>query len=117
MTSLLILALLAADPVDAGIDLGANDVPVLLHLDGSRQTLTGVEPLPLGTVCLDHPKAASVRDDLAAKNARVASLEASLGTNWPVVVIVAAAGVVAAGAAAAAGYCAGDATHCGTKKP
>ena len=73
----------------------------------SRQALTGVEPLPLGTVCLDHEKAASVRDDLADKNARVASLEAHLATNWPVVVVVAVVGVVLAGTAAGVGYYAG----------
>ena len=106
MTHLLLLALLAADPVDPG----ATDVPVLLHLDGSRQTITGVEPLPLGTVCLDHPKAASVRDDLASKNARVASLEASLRTNWPVAVILAVAGVVVGGAVAVGVTCASG--HC-----
>lgn len=107
MSPLLILALLAADPVDAGRP-GEFDPPVLIDLTGSKRTITGVEPLPLGVSCLTYDKAASVRDDIASKNARVASLEASLGTSWPVVVIVAAAGVVAAGIAAGAGFYAGQ---------
>ena len=116
MTHALLMLLVLADPVDAGRP-GEFDPPVLIDLTGSKRTITGVEPLPLGVSCLTYDKSASVRDDLASKQARIESLEGSLATNWPVVVIVAAAGVVAAGMAAAAGYCAGDATHCGTKKP
>ena len=103
MTRLLLLALLSADPAP-----GVTDSPVLIQLDGSRRTITGVEPLDLGTVCLSHDKAASIRDDLADKNARVASLEASLSTNWPLVAIVAGVGVLLVGGAAAAGFVAGQ---------
>lgn len=118
---LLIAALLTADPTpDAGRP-GEFDSPVLIDLPGRIDDLSdgaaaieGCFPvktcLPAGTTCLTYDKAASIRDDLAAKNARVASLETSLSTNWPLVVIVAGLGVLAAGAAAAGGYIAGQAS-------
>lgn len=128
MTRLILLALLAVDPpiparvLDGGA--GELDAPVLILLDGRKLDLsdgklaadpddarqgcyTVAQCVPQGVSCLAYDKAASVRDDLADKNARVASLEKSLGTNWPVVAIVAAVGLVVAGVAAGAGYAAG----------
>lgn len=118
----LLIALLAATP-DAG-QPGEFDAPVLIDINGtSTQISDGVlapdpddasrgcfgvkQCLPQGATCLTYAKAASIRDDLASKNARVASLETSLSTNWPLVLIIAGAGIVAAGAAAVGGYVAG----------
>ncbi len=106
MIAALLIALLAVEPVDAGRP-GENDAPVLIDLQGSIVTLDG-GALPPGTACLTYDKAKSIRDDLADKNARVASMDASLSTNWPVVWIVAGVGVLAAGAAAVGGYVAGQ---------
>lgn len=94
---LLLAALLAADPVAP---------PQLIDIDGSI-TLTDGGNLAPGTVCLTPLKAASVRDDLVDKNARLVVLEAgSMDKRWLWVAI--GAGVVATGAAAAAGFVAGQ---------
>ncbi len=104
MTHLLLVAFLAQAP-DAPLR-----PPELVDEHGSVTTITGVEPLAPGTVCLTHAKAQSVRDDLVAKNARLEVLEAGSGIDWPLVLAVAGLGVLAAGVAAAGGYLAGQAS-------
>lgn len=105
MIAALLLAVLAQAP-DAGRP-GENDAPVLIDLAGHQLPLDG-GVLPPGTACLTYDKAASLRDDLADKNARADSAEATLKKGDPQVlkiVLFTAAGFLAGGAVTAGVVC------------
>ncbi len=116
--ALLLAALLAADP-DGGRP-GQFDAPVLIDLAGGVTKITGVEPLAPGTTCLTYEKAESVRDDLAEKNARAASLEAALRKTDPAPLTVAlftAGGITVGASIATAIICASVPGRCGLSPP
>jgi hypothetical protein len=84
--------------------------PQMIDENGVVTKITGVEPLPAGAVCLTHLKAASIRDDLVAKNARITVLEADIGKiDWPLTLGIAGGAAVVVGViAAAAGFAIGQ---------
>lgn len=75
---------------------GEDDSPVLITLAGTKIAILPGETLANGTSCLTYDKAASVRDDLATKNARISTLEAAPPSPGAFSVIVGGVAVVIA---------------------